>query len=126
MNTDEFGRPVPSGVLKIKHESTRAGRCYELACRTLLRTPVAEGWKLVHGNFRRPDGTRYGHAWLVSADGRHLYCAVWNRTTTMDYANGSTFPRVHTVYTAAEARAMLDLTGHYGPTWPLARKVAKK
>lgn len=50
---------------------SRAGRCYDLAFKMMMRPDLADGWTLIHGSVRVgvPEGkyvllARGGHAWL--------------------------------------------------------------
>lgn len=97
----------------------RAGRCYELALRGVLRAAeLEEEWTLVHGTCRGIAGSTIGHAWLER--GAMVYDPVCDQQFTFeDYA--TTYGALSIVrYSSPEAAMALLTAGHYGPWDPLA------
>jgi hypothetical protein len=95
----------------------RQKRCYELSCRYVQDDErYCDGsWSLVHGQVTsKQSPVPYGHAWLVSADGR-VYDAVRDQKySTADYEREFR-ARVHKVYSKSESEGQIAEHGHYGP-----------
>lgn len=92
----------------------RRGRCYELAAYALAFGSAPADATLVHGSIDGgTDLGRFGHAWLVLADGR-----VWEPLNAAVYGP-EWIPwaeaQAEASYTRAETRDMLFLYSHFGP-----------
>jgi len=98
----------------------RAGRCYELALRGVLRgAREGEEWTLVHGTCRGIAGSTVGHTWLER--GGVVYDPVRDQQfTAEEYA--TTYGAASVVrYSSREAATAGGMAGNYGPWEPLAR-----
>lgn len=86
----------------------RAGRCYELACKGLMRAP---DWLLVHGRYGHD--VSLGHAWLLREG--QIFCPTYDRLfeEQLYYAFANAVPEV--TYTHVDAAVNIVRQGHYGP-----------
>jgi hypothetical protein len=95
----------------------REKRCYELSCLYLqLDERYNDGsWSLVQGEVTsRQSPVPYGHAWLVSSDGR-VYDPVHNKIyEAADYEAQFKANALNT-YSLAESERMSGKHGHFGP-----------
>ncbi|MBI4950815.1 MAG: hypothetical protein HY908_02170 [Myxococcales bacterium] len=103
-------RPGPD-VPRVRSR-VRAGRCFELAGRSLSGAPVGTEWELVHGTWGL---AHHRHAWLEHAASGRVYDVVLDLVFGREDSARDTGARALRRFTQVEAARALVAAKHWGP-----------
>lgn len=103
--------PTPTPDLKATSD------CYDEAANELLFSRKRDGWTLAHGRptLMREPYCEYGHAWLEKDEEIFDPTSGFGGPRFLYYSIGNIKHEDVILYTAKEARKMLNLYEHWGP-----------